>query len=162
MYSKSYWTMQRRKVWLLMRLSASWSNENTNWTNDMENYSEDTEANKSKKQSRRSDIVKRMMSAYKKKKRADKIKKLAADDQHWSGLSWQGTSKTRVCLPPYFGSQSINLYPRARVLILGFKKIRQEKDIKESHGSIRSINLPSPSTILNLLPVAFDLALADL
>jgi len=53
----------------------------------MENYSEDTEANKSKKQSRRSDIVKRMMSAYKKKKRADKIKKLAADDQHWSGLS---------------------------------------------------------------------------
>jgi len=33
---------------------------------------------------------------------------------------------------------------------------------KQSHGSIRSINLPSPSTILNLLPVAFDLASADL
>ena len=105
-----------------MRLSASWSNESTSWTTDMENYSEDTEANKSKKQSRRSDVVKRMMSAYKEKKRKEKIEKLAGDDQHWSGLSWKGTSKTGVCLPPYFGSQSINLYPRARVLILGFKK----------------------------------------
>ena len=105
-----------------MSLSASWSNESISWTTDMENYSEDTEANKSKKQSRRSDVVKRMMSAYKKKKRKEKIEKLASDDNHWSGLSWSHTSRKGVCLPPYFGSQSINLYPRARVLILGLKK----------------------------------------
>ena len=39
------------------------------------------------KRKKKNDLVQRMTDAYKKKNRANKIRKLAAMNSHWSGLS---------------------------------------------------------------------------